>query len=116
MPIHYDQQEQSSARRARIYELVKREAEELRRVGSVPFDGYLDPKLVSFDLSVLGRMPKGTSVGMPSDQQFEELKSAFRGSPEEQAADRLAYNQRTTSDPSRGVIFVGIKPEELELP
>jgi len=38
-------------------EMVQTEFAELKRVGNVPFAGYLPAHLVGFDLSVLGKQP-----------------------------------------------------------
>lgn len=44
-----------ASRRLTKQQVLQHEFEELKRVGSVPFNSYLDPKLVCFDLSVLER-------------------------------------------------------------
>lgn len=50
--------EYTSMTREQKKQLLDHEFSELRRVGSVPFQGYLDPKYVAFDLSVLDHSRK----------------------------------------------------------
>jgi hypothetical protein len=39
-------------------EFLSREFKELERVGNILFDGYLDPRLVGFDLSVIRKLKR----------------------------------------------------------